>query len=196
MACWLPGMVGLGIVVFADYREERQRLLNDNMQRARALGHAIDGHILRAQSLVHSFAIADEILSGDVRNFSKRASRAIAGAGLRGHIFVYRFENGRPLLYSSKDDRFVAESIDSAAARLVFERGTSVISDLTIDPDSGHAFVNAHVPVILHGKVTYSAAIAIPTTELTAELLAQSLPSGWLVGLTDRKRDYRGSQSR
>lgn len=187
MACWLPGMVGLGIVVFADYREERQRLLNDNMQRARALGHAIDGHILRAQSLVHSFAIADEILSGDVRNFSKRASRAIAGAGLRGHIFVYRFENGRPLLYSSKDDRFVAESIDSAAARLVFERGTSVISDLTIDPDSGHAFVNAHVPVILHGKVTYSAAIAIPTTELTAELLAQSLPSGWLVGLTDRK---------
>ena len=187
VACMLPGIIGFSISVLVGYREERQRLMNENTERARVLEQAIDNHVLRTQALVRSFAGADEILSGDVANFFKRATRATAAAGLGSHVLVHRIEEGHVVRYSSKDDRFVVEETDITAPRAVLKQGVSVISDVVTDPVSRRSFVNTHVPVIRDEKVAYSIAIAIPTAQLTTVLLEQRLPTGWLVGLTDRK---------
>ena len=186
VACLLPGIVGFSIFAIAEYREERERLMSDNIERTHVLGQTIDSHILRAQALVRSFSGADEIMSDDLPGFSRRAARATAAAGLGGHIRVHRIEDGHIVRYASKDNRFVIEEADTAAARTVLEQGVSVISDVVTDPVSGHSFVYAHVPVIRGDKVVYSVALAIPSEYLTAVLRAQRLPAGWLAGLTDR----------
>ena len=192
VACLLPGVIGFAIFSLVEYREERQRLMNENTQRARVLGQAIDHNLLRTQALVQSFAGADEILAGDVETFSKRATRATAAAGLGTHVLVHRIENGRIVRYSVQDGGFVVEQSDTAAPRMVLEQGVSVISDVVTDPVSRQSFVNAHVPVLRDGKVTYSVAIAISTAQLTAALVEQGLPGGWLVGLIDRKGNIAG----
>lgn len=187
VACLLPGVISFSIFSIAEYREERQRLIYDNTQRARVLGQTIDDHILRAQALVRSFSGSDEIMADDLESFSRRAARATAAAGLGSHVTVYRIEDGKVVRYASKEGRFVIEEADTAAPRKVLEQGLSVISDVVTDPVSGRSFVNAHVPAIRDGKVVYSLAIAISTAKLTELLLEQRLPAGWLVGLIDRK---------
>lgn len=56
VACVLPGILGLTIFLFVEYRDEKVRLGHENMQSARFLGQAIDNHLLRTQALARSFA--------------------------------------------------------------------------------------------------------------------------------------------
>lgn len=186
VASLLPAIVGFAIFVLVEYREERQRLIHDNTERARLVGEAVDNHILRTQALARSFAGADEILAGDLHTFSQRATRAIRAAGLGSHILVYRREDGDIVRYSPADGRFVATQYNTAAPRAVLTHGAGAVSDVAADPASGKTFVNAHVPVTIGGKTAYSIAIAIPTAQLTAVLQGQGLPAGWLASLTDR----------
>lgn len=187
VACLLPAVVGFAIVMLVEYQEERLRLLQDNTDRAKFVGHDIDDHILRTQAFAKSFAGAEEILAGDLDTFSQRAARAIGAAGLGSHILVYRIEADHVLLYSAKDGRFAPAQANTSAPREAIEYGVSVVSDVVTDPVSGDTSVYVHVPVKRAGKTVYAIAIAIPTPQLTAVLVQHSLPAGWLASLTDRR---------
>jgi len=63
----LPTVVGFAIFVVVDYQNERQRLLEDNTERAIVLSQTIDNYLLRAQALARSFAGSDEILAGNLK---------------------------------------------------------------------------------------------------------------------------------
>jgi diguanylate cyclase (GGDEF)-like protein/PAS domain S-box-containing protein len=187
LAGLLPTILGFAIFVVVDYRNEKQRLIQDNIERAKALSHTIDNHILRTRALAQSLSGADEILVGDVNTFSKHAARAISAAGLGTHLLVYRLDADRITRYSATNGLFSLTQENTAAPREVLERGLSIVSDTSTDVASGATFVNAHVPVKIDGKTTYSIAIGIPTQQLTAILLEEGLPAGWLASLIDRK---------
>ena len=187
IACLLPAVIGFAIFILVEYREERQRLIHDNTERAFLVGQAIDNHILRTQALARSFAGADEILADDLKTFTQRAARAIRAAGLGSHVLVYRLEGGRVLRYSPAENRFTATQENTATPREVLMRGVGAISDVVAVPASGGAFVHAHVPVTRDGKTAYSIAIAVPAAQLTAVLREQGIPDRWLASLTDRR---------
>lgn len=187
LASLLPTITGFAIFVVIDYGERRRHLLQHNTERAQLLGQQIDNHITRAHALARSFADADEILAGDLYTFSRRAARAIRAAGLGSHIFIYRLDEGRILRYSSTDGRFLPTQDHMAAPREVLEGRINAVSDVFTDSDSGETYINAHVPVKVHGNIIYSVAIGIPTHQLTALLLEHGLPRGWLASLIDRQ---------
>jgi len=187
LAGLLPTVIGFAIFVVVDYRDGRERLLQENRERVQLMGQAIDHHILRTQALARSFAGADEILAGDLKTFSQRAARAIHAAGLGADILVYRLEMGRIVRYSAKDGQFSLAQEDISAPRKVLEHGVSAVSDVFTDLASGETYVNVHVPAKVDGETIYSIAIAIPTQQLTALLLEQSLPAAWLASLIDRQ---------
>jgi diguanylate cyclase (GGDEF)-like protein/PAS domain S-box-containing protein len=183
----LPTVLGFGIYVVTDYWHGRQRLLEDNRERAQIVGQTIDSHLLRAQALARTFAGTDEILTGDLKTFSQRAARSIRASSLGNHVLVHRLQSGQVFRYSVANEQFYIAQEDTAAPREVLAHGISVISDVLTDTDSGKQYVNVHVPVNVDGKTIYSIAIAIPTQQLTEVLLEQGLPDGWLASLIDRQ---------
>lgn len=186
IACLLPGIVGLAIFLVVEYYEERQRLIGENIRDARFVIQAVDNRMLRAKALARSFAGADEILSGDLENFSKRAARAIAASGLGSHVLLHRLDDGRVLRYSSTTGSFSADESSTEAVRTVFKSDAASISNLIIEPRSGRCFVEVHVPAVVNGRLVYAVGIAVPAEQFTAILLEHPLPASWLTSLTDR----------
>lgn len=188
----LPTVIGFAIFVVFDYRNERQRLLKDNTERAQILSQTIDNHFLRTQALARSFAGSDEILAGDLHTFFQRATRFIRASGLGSHVLVHRIEADRIVRYSFQHGRFSITDEDTAAPREVLKHGISAISNVIVDPVSGQRYVNVHVPSNVNGSTVYSIAIAVPTQQLTAVLLEQGFPNGWLASLIDRQGNIAG----
>lgn len=76
LACLLPGMVAVTIFVLLGYQDEREHLSLGNIQAARALGDAVDTHLLRAQALAQSLLDAGEVSPDAQEVFSRHAVRA------------------------------------------------------------------------------------------------------------------------
>ena len=51
LVCLLPGLVGMAIFLFGEYREEKQRYTEDTIRIARALGQSADKQLLHTQSV-------------------------------------------------------------------------------------------------------------------------------------------------
>ncbi len=84
LVCLLPGLVGVGIFLFAEYREEKQRYTEDTVQIARSIGQSADKQLLHAQSVAQYLADAGDLASSDMDAFVQHAARAMAVASPTG----------------------------------------------------------------------------------------------------------------
>ncbi|MFC0252550.1 bifunctional diguanylate cyclase/phosphodiesterase [Massilia consociata] len=188
----LPGIIGVIIFVLVEYREERQRLIDHNIESARAAGDAIDTHLMHARALAQTLASADDAPRADPVAFVRRAARAIAATGVGSHAVLYRIEGDRLARMPSHTPAWTPDQGRNEAAWQVFRQPGAIISDVVTDPTSGRPVVGAHAPVIRRGKVEYVLAIVVPTDQLTKILLHRDIPQGWLVSLLDRKGTIAG----
>lgn len=187
LACLLPGIIGVTVFLLFEYHDERERLIHDNIEQARALGREIDNHVLRTQELALALVDADELSPHDLPIFSVRAARSIVAAGLGSHVVIYTNEGGRLDGAASRPDAFLSNRRSAETAEQVFRGGKTIVSDLLTDPGTGRSFITTHVPVWRHGSVEHVIGIAIPSVKLTSILLTHKLPDGWLASLLDRK---------
>ncbi|MFC4932752.1 bifunctional diguanylate cyclase/phosphodiesterase [Massilia sp. GCM10023247] len=183
----MPGIVGVTIFLFADYHDGRERLIHDNIERARSLGRELDMHILRGQELALALGGAGELSSEVLPVFSARAAGSIVAAGMGSQVAIYQGKDGTLVPMSSAADAFLSSERSAGMARQAFRQARVLVSDVVIDPASGRSLVGSFVPVSRHGKVEYVVGIAIPTSQLSTILQGHKLHPGWLASLVDRK---------
>lgn len=186
LVCLLPGFAGLVIFLFAEYGEERHRYAENTLQIARSLGEGVDRQLRRTQALARALAQSEELASGDLAAFARHAAPLLAAAGTGGKVKVYGRDGKLLGDASHAPTRLPMRAAELQALRASFEGRPTLVTDVFTDGLSGRPVIRTYVPVLHKGKVDYALAIELPTTAITAILVARHLPQGWLASQLDR----------
>lgn len=185
LACLLPGVIGATLFFIYEYQEGRAQQKRDTLQTARALGQAVDNHLLRARAVAETLATSSSLARGDFVAFHQQAREALERSGLSTNV-VLRDEDGHQLLNTAVE---FGTPLPAPAApeqvRGVFSTGKFTISDVFIGPILKRPIMSIDVPVMLNGKVIYALGIGILPEYFNALLKAQNLPPDWVAGVFD-----------
>lgn len=183
LVCLLPGIVGMAIFLVAEYREGRQRYTEDTLQIARTIGEGVDRQVRRTQALARALAQSEELVAGDLPAFERHAAPLLAAAATGGQARVYRRDGS--LLGEDAGTPAPLRAAELEALRASFEGKPVPVTNVLAKGSAGIPVVYTFAPVRREGRIVYVLAIELPTTALTAILVAAHLPEGWLASLLD-----------
>jgi hypothetical protein len=185
VACLLPGVIGAAGLLIAEYHQQREELRKSTIQTARALGQAVDSHLLQALAVAQVLSASNALARKDLPAFHRQAREAVALAGL-GTNAVLRDSSGQQLL-----NTFTAFGAPlpgwqlTEELRQVFATGKPAISRLFMGPLLKKHIVSVNVPVKMDGRVAYVLAIGILPDRFLDLLASQGLPPQWIAGILD-----------
>ena len=185
VACLLPGVIGAAGLLVAEYRQQREELRKSTIQTARALGQAVDSHLLQALAVAQVLSTSNALARKDLATFHRQAREAVALAGL-GTNAVLRDSSGQQLLNTAIEfDAPLPGWQLTPEVRQVFATGKPAVSGLFMGPLLKKHVVSVYVPVKLEGKVAYVLAIGILPERFLDLLASQNLPPQWIAGILD-----------
>jgi len=189
LACLLPGIAGIGIILVREYQEERARSAAETVATARALAHDVDAWLLGAQALAGTLAASDELADGDLPGFARHATRALNATGMGRGIQLYHPDGGLMLSLPGAPGGSAGGAHRAALAQVV-RHGRMVVSDLAMASADGEAmlgvYVAVHDPDASPNAITGVLAVTIPSSRLSAMLVERQLSPGRLATVLDR----------
>lgn len=192
LACLMPGVLGATGLFIYQYRQGRAQQEKDTIQTARALVQAVDNHLLRAQAVVETLSVSEELAKRDFAAFHQQARQAVALSGLGTNI-VLRDEAGMQILNTAVE---FGKPLHAAPApeqvRGVFATGKPTISRVFVGPVLKRPIMSVDVPVIINGKTSYALGVGILPQHFHALLKAQGMPSDWVAAVLDHTGTIAG----
>ncbi|HEX8988457.1 MAG TPA: EAL domain-containing protein [Rhodocyclaceae bacterium] len=185
LACLLPGIFGATVLFTREYRESRAQLGKDTLQTARAMVHAVDNQILRAQAIAEGLATANSLQRGDFASFHARAREALEQSGLGADV-VLADASGQELANTVRPFGTVLPHYDyPEMLASVFGTGRPAVSNLYTSRTLKRFTVAIAVPVFVRQRVTYALVIGILPEAFETTLRAQRLPPDWIAAILD-----------
>jgi PAS domain S-box-containing protein len=185
VACLLPALAGMALLVDHSYREGRAQIEQDTLQTARALALAVDRELGSAEAALLVLATSPHLKRNDLASFYAQAKEALAVLPAANN-FVLSDEAGQQVV-----NTLVAfgEPLpphgDPATAKRVFDEGKPVISNLYVGRVLKKPLVAIDVPVWRDGKVVYVLGVGFLPERLGAILGEQRLPPDRVVTIFD-----------
>ena len=187
LACLLPSLIGLGLLIFHFYETERAQLEQDALQTVRALTAAVDRDLEIGENAALALATARSIETGDLASFHARA-KSLLRDEFPGFTFVLSDESGQQVLNTLRPyGEPLPRHGNPDQLRRVFATGKPVISDLYMGGVTKRPLVGVDVPVWRDGKVAYDLSVAFLPERLGRILTGQHLPPGRIVAIFDSK---------
>ena len=187
LACILPSLLGLGLLVYHFSERERAQLERDALQTVRALSGAVDRDLSVGENVALALATARSLEAEDLAAFHARAKRLIRNEFL-GFNFVLSDETGQQLLNTARP---FGEPLPHHGSpedlRRIFETGKPSISDLYIGGVTRRPVISIDVPVWRDGKVVYDLSVGVLPERLSRILTEQGMPPGRIVAIFDTK---------
>jgi PAS domain S-box-containing protein len=204
--CALPTLLGFGALTWHFYTRERNLVIADARQTARALAAAVDRDLDNGETAAFALAASPALVRGDLEGFHAEARR-ILRPQFPGYAFMLTDAAGRQLVNTETEaGRPLPLRTDPAQSSAVFNTGKAVVSNLVHDRNSGTAEILIDVPVWRDGRIAYSLGVALRARRLGELLTEQQLPSHMVATIIDangivvaRTRDsdkYSGTSSR
>lgn len=183
IACVLPSLGALGLVVFEDHLQREHDVQRETLLRARGLMATIDRDLAKVVSTLEVLGASQRLASPNLSSFTERLRATPPLPMVLGYLLVAR--DGRPVLDSRGPYGLAAAAIRAAALTQVFESGEPVLSNLFDDPSSGRSSLALTVPVRRGGDVVYALAAELSSDQLARVLRDEALPDGWLAAVVD-----------
>ena len=95
-ACVLPAVIAAGLLLYQDYRLQRDRLYRQELLLAQGAVAEIDRELGRIGAVMESLATSRELANGQLADFHDRASQTLSAGLVDNYALVTR--NGRQLL--------------------------------------------------------------------------------------------------
>jgi diguanylate cyclase (GGDEF)-like protein len=180
-----PGfLIGL-VLSYAIFQSEQRTLEQGSQQTARALLRAIDGELIKDQSVTVALSKSDSLLTHDLTTFYRQATEVIGAVGAGAH-FVLSDPQGQQLLNTSRPlTDTLPRHGNPEQVSLVAQTGRPVISNLFIGAVLNRPLVSIDVPVIHSGKPAYVLSIGLLSEQFNNLLAGQELPEGWIAAVLD-----------
>ncbi len=185
LACLLPGVLGIGLLGWRLYEEDREQSALAATYTARALALAVDAEFGRALTFATELARSNRLLAGDLAGFHEEARGLLTVAGTGSRVAVvdpdgaHRLNTLRPF----------AEGLpplgNAEHIAQVMKDGRPAISNVFRSGLTGRSVLTASAPVIAGGRVQRIVCVVLDSEDLGRLLGRQGLPEGWIAGITD-----------
>jgi diguanylate cyclase (GGDEF)-like protein len=183
-ACVLPAAFVSALLLYANYKLERDYVQQKTALVANAVLADLDREIAAMESALKTLATSQELASGNLKGFHSRASKALASGivynyvltDVRGHQVINTLRPMGSRLPTTGTPPQLAE---------VFRQGTTVLTDLFTGPVTGKPAIAMGVPVVVGDDVRYSLNIGLSPDRIQDLLARHALPEGWLMAVLD-----------
>jgi signal transduction histidine kinase len=186
-AVLVPAVLGAGIGLAYFYNEQQAIQRESMRETARALALALDGEMLRRESILNALGASTSLQRGELERFHEHAAQVARGLGV---AIIFSDLEGRQLVnsrlpFGTKLPPMLAQE---RATRARVGNEVTVISDLYVPPAGlgPHSFA-VQVPVRREGKVAGFLTMGTFASQLQELLAAQRLPEGWHATVVDRR---------
>lgn len=186
LACLLPGVIGVALLMVKMYWEDRAQNETATILTARAMARVFDAELARARAVGSALATSDRLAAGDLAGVHRRALALLQSERVGSNVALVA-RDGRHLLNTL---RAFGEALpphgDPGQLRRLFDEGVATVSDVYTAGVSGKPVVSVDVPVRQDGQVTLALRLVLQPDYLNELMARQALPAGWIASVTDR----------
>ncbi|MBP2312585.1 response regulator [Azospirillum soli] len=190
MAALLPVLAFAGWTVIRMAEAQRATIERSGQDLARTMAVAIDRELTSMVTALQVLTNSHHIATDDFAAFHRQATNVLRDKDIRreGIHIVLSDGNGQQIVSTRRP---YGEPLPRAAVpaliRRAAETGQPQISELFTGAVASRPVVAVAVPVPREGGVNRVLSMSVPTEVLAAVLANQTLPTGWIAGLWDRK---------
>jgi diguanylate cyclase (GGDEF)-like protein/PAS domain S-box-containing protein len=177
------GLIATGFSVKA-YYDGRDKATAAALQTAHAMTLVVERELAGLRSAAEALAFSNFLQTGDLAAFHAQARQVLSTTS--GFAFVLTDHTGQQLVNTLKpygSQLPHAGSVD--ALTRVFATAKPVISDLYLGGVTKKPVISISVPIIKNGQVEYVLDIGVWPEEFAKILLAQNIPTDWIVPIFD-----------
>ena len=182
--CVLPIAAVSVFLIFNYYELDRSQLTESATSRARSLSSMLDQDLARTEAALRVLGTSHRLATGDLRGFGDRALEALQN--MQAENIVVWGADGRLLLTSSpsQSELPITPTIPPAL-KMITDKGEPGVSDLFVDPVTGHVVFSVVVPVKRDREVVYALTASVAPRQIAQLLTAQGLPGNWRATIVD-----------
>ncbi len=184
VGCILP-MAAVSVFLILNYYElERNQLTVSATARARALTVMLDQDIARTEAALRVLGTSHRLATGDLSGFGDRALEALQN--IHAENIIVWGADGKLLLTTSQSqfESPVRPEIPPAL-KPILDKGESGVSDMFVDPVTGHTVFSVVMPVKRDGEIVYTLAASVMPLQIAQLLTEQGFPGSWRANIVD-----------
>lgn len=187
LACLVPGLVGIGALVYRMYLDERVQIENDTVRTARGLSQTLDAELARARALALALATSSQLAAKDLVGFQRRARELLQSEGI-GQDIVLSDASGREVLNARRAvGKVLPAPGEPSLGTGSFDAARPLVSDVFTSPATGDLVVTVDVPVLSAGRIVYRLSLVLTPNDIGNILQGYKLPAGWVGSISDRR---------
>lgn len=184
VVCVLPAALVSAALAFSLYELRRDQIEQQTSLVGRAVLSDLERELAILESALKTLATSQELVQGDLANFQKRATAALAPGIAYNYILTdvqgHQVVNTLVPFGSALPTSGTPPEIDR-----VFSEKATVLTDMFIGPVARRRGIAMGVPVVAGDRVAYSLNVGIDPARMTALSQVPGLPKGWLVAVID-----------
>ena len=186
LACLVPGLVGIGALVYRMYLDERVQIENDTVRTARGLSQTLDAELARARAVALALSASNQLAANDLAGFHRRARELLQTEGI-GHNIVLSDASGREILDTRAPIGKTPSGQGSPTLGMdAFDDARPLVSDVFTRTSTGDLVVTVNVPVLSAGRIAYGLSLVLSPQDFGNILQGYKLPAGWVGSISDR----------
>jgi hypothetical protein len=185
VAAMAPAALLTIVLIGYDYYDrERTRLIRDSLGTARALSAAVDSEHSVVKAALFALATSPHLAAGNLRAFHAQALAAMKDQTFVNVILAD--VGGRQLLNTFRPfGEPLPTQGDPGGMLRVFQTDAPLVTDLFKGRLTQTHIIGVAVPVRIDGKVRYGLNAGLAPEKLSAFLVQQKLPPGWIAVVLD-----------
>ncbi|MGB9989562.1 PAS domain-containing protein [Massilia sp. SM-13] len=187
LACALPALIGLGLLILHFYRLEHQQATLDGSRMSRALAAAVDRDLRIGESVGLALAGSPSLQTGDFAAFRAQAAAQLR-PGFPAEQIVLHAPDGQQLVNPSiPEGQPLPHPANAERLRKVLEGGKPRLSDMFIGSLTKRPLFAYDIPVAVKGRPEYVLSIVFVPQALGNIIAEQKLSSEATVMLLDAR---------
>ncbi|UGQ48356.1 PAS domain-containing protein [Massilia endophytica] len=185
LACALPALFGLGLLILHFYHLEHNQASAEAQRMARTLAAAVERDLRIGKAIAQTLASSPSLKQGDFAAFRAQAADQM-DADFPGYQIALHAPDGQQLANPSiAEGQPLPHPANAARLKLALEGGKPRLSDLFVGSLSHQPLFAIDVPVILDGKPAYVVSVLFQPAALRRLLADLELPQQISVTLLD-----------
>jgi two-component system sensor histidine kinase/response regulator len=187
LACALPALIGLGLLILHFYRLEHQQATTDGGRMSRALAAAVDRDLRIGESVGLALASSPSL---QVKDFSAFRAQVMAQLrpGFPAHQIVLQTPDGQHVVNSLIPEGLpLPRAANAARLKKTLDSGKPRLSDLFVGSLSKRPLFAYDIPVHVHGGTAYVLSIVYLPETLGRIIAEQKLSPNVTVMLLDAR---------
>jgi signal transduction histidine kinase/DNA-binding response OmpR family regulator len=185
LTCLVPGLAGVGVLIYRVYDDGRRQIERDNVQTARAMVAVVDRQLDAAKIAAVALASSSFMASTDWPAFHRRASELIKSEGFGTNVVVSDADGQQLVNTTVPWGTPLPKHAAADEVRRVFATGKPLVTRVFQGAVTGRPRLVVMVPVLSGNRVVYALGISIGTDQFEPVLREQRLPADWVSSISD-----------